>query len=1674
MLPFSNAVDIPNTHTEDHMNVIDSDPPPTTREIVDTPLSLSETPQWSILSEVVTYPASPSQGLAINPIQSASADLSGPTNEESAPPPREELTEANQNELHFCPYDGITSVISSATKHDEMADVSTTFLGPIDVPEKSSFLPEYSFPFDPKSTTEGILPNGEKFKILIDTGATCSYLAYTFYLESEYLHSLPKYTPALPHIYMGNGEWTPALFIVPVTFNVGNCAFEVYTLVCRMMSSDFIWGMKNIVETEGILCSRTMSYKFLNRSPRLLAKHAFDLPPDGSQQKVELNVEFPKELSGQAVIKLLLAPRQSLQTIKAPIIRNTVCLQISNHSKALIHHDASSVVGLVDVRSLGYFHVGMDQLKRNILKHYRFRSLQNLNYHFNRMIDFVNTENRSRTSPMNTDPFPWLDPKDPRRHLTDEQILDNTIDLSNSCLTSREKRRLMAMIKRYKKAFSLRDEIGECPNITLNIDVIDDSPFFVRPFPINEKDKPLMDRQMNRLVALGILSVNNTSHTSPVMLITRKVTRDKRPVVDFRLLNTRIRRRNTVSPLLKDIFNILGNSRCEVISCVDIKDAFHSIKLNEKSKEFCGILPYFSSTHYRYEVLPMGLAISPAAWLTYVNIILDTFGADKKSFIAIMDDLLIHSSRKLHFGLIEKLLQGLCLHGLKLSPKKSQLFKTELTYMGNVFTIDNCRMMIKPLRTRLEAIERYSHPKTVKECKSFCGVINYLSLFCKDLQKRLHPIYHLTRKDVPFRWTEVQEDNFLEIKKRLCKSPILALPTADGRFILYSDTSCTHAGSALWQIQEGHPRLIGYASKTLPQAARNYSVTELEMTDLLMNIHACWTQDTEIDVTVDHKAVVQIMKSKDDPVTDRVKTLIRKLSPLPFNLYYVKGKDLVLTDFLSCIRSDDSNPEEVLPISFVDMSMNSKPPEYHLDIRTRSAAKRDGDVAPAVHGHDKLLDPHKKPEHQPHLVQTPQPLPKTPPNISPPKPPVKAPPQASDIRKPTPAQIVSRRLISRSIKTLNKPKLTPRQPMPPSEAPLIPQFHPLNPITPVPAYVPPTPPKTIPPKPAPVPTPVPTPTVVPKPNVQPPVPRDTHNLTPSPAPKPPPKTPVHLDRDDTSFYPPAHIPDHAHHRTKRIPVDQNTDLGIPLSDYRDLIDLIVRRPLSGDLDPLVPLTELIDVKKLNIRDLPKQEQLDPLLKVIEYKVLRQIHLPTSFRDLHGAYLHSPHFRDIYLHLLQNKTPHNARRRSQVIVASADYMLLDGLLFKITRDRITKEYKPLLCIPTSKVEMLLHYFHSSLMGGHMGITKTYLTLSQRFFCPNLAHHVRAFIIGCHVCQTVKTSKHIKRPFQKRININVPALCKISMDIKHMPHSQGYSFVLVMICEVSNFLVVAPLRSAQTMPVCTAIRSRFIAHYGPPTHIISNQDPAFVSSLAQAFFQHFGVRLLTVSPSNHKSLLAEHGIKSLAEILKCHLSGLGPTWPDYLDFAMLCYNSYSSPNLDGLCPFELVFGRKPNVLPLTEALPEAPVTGTFSDYYAKLREKLDYMRRHLVSFHDKRSELVNKDKQHHGFFIGQVVYVLLPGGSSTETGSQKVRISCVGPLVIMNCLSPTQFELMTLDKQKFRGAFEETMLRPGWLRTPEGPVNNLADYLRIMQPLLKPHEGATGIPESWPALDDIDPS
>ena len=219
---------------------------------------------------------------------------------------------------------------------------------------------------------------------------------------------------------------------------------------------------------------------------------------------------------------------------------------------------------------------------------------------------------------------------------------------------------------------------------------------------------------------------------------------------------------------------------------MDLKDAFHSLRLSENSRKYCGILPYFGSSSYLYQRMPMGLNISPSTWQSYINAILDCLQS-KKFSEAIMDDLILFTPLKeSHMNILEDILKALLKNGLKIWPKKCQLFRTSLQYMRNDIFIENKKVCVKPLSSRLEGIQRLQPPKTPKGCRSFAGVVNFLSMFCPELQKLLKPIYDLTRKGRSFHWGKEQQDSFTEIKCRLVKSPVLHMPNKSGRFHLYS------------------------------------------------------------------------------------------------------------------------------------------------------------------------------------------------------------------------------------------------------------------------------------------------------------------------------------------------------------------------------------------------------------------------------------------------------------------------------------------------------------------------------------------------------------------------------------------------------------------------------------------------------------------------------------------------------------------------------------------------------------------------------------------------------------------------------------------------------------------------------------------------------------------------
>ena len=126
---------------------------------------------------------------------------------------------------------------------------------------------------------------------------------------------------------------------------------------------------------------------------------------------------------------------------------------------------------------------------------------------------------------------------------------------------------------------------------------------------------------MKRLCYLGILKECFSAHSSPVMLISRKMMKEKRVVTYFRHLNMHIAKNNLTYLLLKDTFALLGSCKCRVMSVLDLKDTLHSLRLTENSRRYHSILPYFGSASSLYQRMPMGLNISPAIWQFYINAI---------------------------------------------------------------------------------------------------------------------------------------------------------------------------------------------------------------------------------------------------------------------------------------------------------------------------------------------------------------------------------------------------------------------------------------------------------------------------------------------------------------------------------------------------------------------------------------------------------------------------------------------------------------------------------------------------------------------------------------------------------------------------------------------------------------------------------------------------------------------------------------------------------------------------------------------------------------------------------------------------------------------------------------------------------------------------------------------
>ena len=346
------------------------------------------------------------------------------------------------------------------------------------------------------------------------------------------------------------------------------------------------------------------------------------------------------------------------------------------------------------------------------------------------------------------------------------------------------------------------------------------------------------------------------------------------------------------------------------------------LRLALSSQKYCGITPYYGSPTYQYLCMGMGMSVSPQIWQQFVDLVFqDDLIKCKQNFDVIMDDTFIHSKAEEHMDDLMVLFKVLRKYGLKLSPHKCQFFKKKIVYMGLEFHIQEDKVCYTPLKDKCDAIRNLESPKTLRQTRAFCGMVNFLSSFLPNLCRLLIPIYDLQKKAKKFKWTEEAEKAFNKIKKLLINPPVLKAPTPDGLFQLESDTWTEGMGGTLLQKQGDEWVVIGYHSKRLPKSARNFGVTELELTGLLVNVHDFMQLlcNRYFEVLVDHKAIEYMIKSKTESPMTRLKTPLLKLSEYTIDLKYQKGSEMHTSDPLSRLHNFTDTPDQkdVIPLNFL-------------------------------------------------------------------------------------------------------------------------------------------------------------------------------------------------------------------------------------------------------------------------------------------------------------------------------------------------------------------------------------------------------------------------------------------------------------------------------------------------------------------------------------------------------------------------------------------------------------------------------------------------------------------------------------------------------------------------------------------------------------------------------------
>lgn len=452
---------------------------------------------------------------------------------------------------------------------------------------------------------------------------------------------------------------------------------------------------------------------------------------------------------------------------------------------------------------------------------------------------------------------------------------------------------LERIIYSYNDIFTLPGDPLPYTNVTTHkIEVKNEKPINIRSYRPPECHKQEVRRQISEMLKDKVIKESNSPWNSPIWVVGKNSGKDApkkwRVVIDFRKLNERTDQDAYPLPVIEDILNQLGNAK--FFSAFDLSWGFWQIKLHPDSTKYTA----FSTPdgHFEFLRMPFGLKNGPP---TFQRMMDTAFrGLIGKICFVYMDDIVVFGSTiEEHNQNCAILFERLRAVGLKLKPEKCKFLRPELEYLGHVISSEG----VSPNPEKLSAVQDFRRPSNVKEVQSFLGLCGYYRKFIKNFATVAHPLYRLTRKNVPFIWSDICEEAFQALKRYMCSPPVLKQPNLEKTFILTTDASNVGLGAIL--SQEGHP--CCYIFRRLNKHEVYYSTSEKEMLAVVWSVKRLrqYLLGRKFIIQSDHQALKYLISVK-DPSSRLLKWRLR-LEGYEYQIEYKKGCENQAADALSRI-----------------------------------------------------------------------------------------------------------------------------------------------------------------------------------------------------------------------------------------------------------------------------------------------------------------------------------------------------------------------------------------------------------------------------------------------------------------------------------------------------------------------------------------------------------------------------------------------------------------------------------------------------------------------------------------------------------------------------------------------------------------------------------------------------